>query len=66
MENNPQRYIQWCDGYSSRVWSESTKVIEINVKNQGNEVNIRWVIRHELRHLRWNNPSEDFANGYEP
>jgi len=59
-------YIQWCDSYSSRAWSESTKVIEINVKHQGNEVNIRWVIRHELRHLMWNNPSEDFANGYEP
>jgi hypothetical protein len=58
----PERInIKWCDEYSSRVWSGSTKVIEINVKHQGNEENTRLVIRHELVHLMWHTGDESFV-----
>ena len=59
----PERiHIQWCDD-GSKVWTGSTGVIEIDVKHRGNETALRWVIRHELRHLMWQTGSEAFANG---
>jgi len=54
-------FITW-NNYQSQV-TLATGIIEINRKHEGNETAIRWVIRHELRHLMWHTDSEDFANG---